>query len=179
MGSCRKPSRISEFEAREARDIGLIADSHGLVDDRIVAALGGCDIVIHAGDYLDLRVFAQFEQSRFIWVAGNNDPATTADIDIARVKVRGGLLVVLHGHQFPNAKSRHERLRRTFDEALAVVYGHSHRRVVDQRDLPWVLNPGGAGRARTFGGPSALRMRYKRSGWQIETLRFEATNRRN
>ena len=64
----------------------------------------------------------------------------------ARLPLPGGLLVVVHGHRVP-AADRHARLRALYPQARAIVYGHSHRLVVDRDASPWVLNPGAAGRA--------------------------------
>ena len=87
----------------------------------------------------------------------------------------GGTLVVIHGHQTP-ARGRHERLRRRFPHARALVYGHSHRLLLDQEALPWVLNPGAAGRTRTHGGPSCLVLTADADCWTIRTFRFAPTS---
>jgi len=39
--------------------IGLLSDTHGHMDDRILKLLGGCDEIWHAGDIGDLRVTDQ------------------------------------------------------------------------------------------------------------------------
>ncbi|MFM1890995.1 MAG: hypothetical protein RLZ44_72, partial [Pseudomonadota bacterium] len=38
--------------------------------------------------------------------------------------------------------------------------------------IPWVLNPGAAGRSRTFGGPSCLLLHAGARVWRVETHRF-------
>ena len=91
-------------------------------------------------------------------VAGNNDVAAkwprgegsvrTALPEAIEIALAGGSLVVVHGHQWPRAAQRHARLRARWPGARAIVYGHSHRRVTDTEETPWVLNPGAAGRAR-------------------------------
>jgi predicted phosphodiesterase len=53
-----------------------------------------------------------------------------------------------------------------------VVYGHSHRLVCDQTEVPWILNPGGAGLVRTFGGPSCLILTVGARRWRTEIVRF-------
>jgi len=89
-----------------------------------------------------------------------------------RVELPGGILVATHGDQFSPSK-RHARLRAAFPEAQAILYGHSHKLVIDDAEAPWVLNPGAAGRARTFGGPSCLLLHASASGWRIEVRCFE------
>ena len=70
------------------------------------------------------------------------------------------------------AKTRHAWLRRRFSSARLVVYGHSHHLCIDLQTLPWIVNPGAAGRARTFGGPSFVVLRAGVRGWKIESMRF-------
>ncbi|MEQ8496532.1 MAG: metallophosphoesterase family protein, partial [Gammaproteobacteria bacterium] len=81
-------------------------------------------------------------------------------------------LVVVHGHQWPRAGTRHAKLRARWPAARAIVYGHSHRRIVDNDHAPWVLNPGAAGRARTYGGASWLGLAVDRDCWQVAEGEF-------
>jgi uncharacterized protein len=83
----------------------------------------------------------------------------------------GGRLAVIHGHQ-TLARGRHERLRRRFPQVRALVYGHSHRLVLDQAALPWIINPGAAGGERNHGGPSCLVLVATIDDWVIETHRI-------
>jgi uncharacterized protein len=95
----------------------------------------------------------------------------------ATLELPGGPLVVVHGDRVLPARERHERLRRQHAQARAVVYGHTHRLLCDQREQPWVLNPGAAGRARTFGGPSCLVLHADLRTWRVEVMRFAPLNR--
>ncbi|WP_414717181.1 metallophosphoesterase family protein [Tahibacter sp.] len=84
----------------------------------------------------------------------------------------GGRLVVVHGDRWP-PRGRHAALRRAFPAARAVVYGHSHRLAVDVDAEPWILNPGAAGRARTYGGPSCLLLQASTREWRVVAQRYE------
>ena len=174
---------IVEVDARGCRRVGLVSDSHGPVDSRIIDALSSCDFLIHAGDLGGSAALNSLLQvARATAVRGNNDTADRwrdCDLDelrklpeVVRVKLTGGSVVVIHGDQFPQAKKRHLQLRDRFPEAMAVVYGHSHRLVTAVESTPWVLNPGACGRARTYGGPSALILERKLSQWEISTVHF-------
>jgi predicted phosphodiesterase len=79
---------------------------------------------------------------------------------------------VTHGDRY-SPSTRHAMLRAQFADARAVVYGHSHRLVVGDRETPWILNPGAAGRARTYGGPSCLLLEATTRKWRVESHRFE------
>ena len=47
----------------------------------------------------------------------------------------------------------HTDLRWDHADARLIVYGHTHIRVVDQKEVPWVVNPGASGKVRNHGGP--------------------------
>lgn len=163
--------------------VALIADTHGFLDERIAHAISGSDVVIHAGDVGAAAVLAELQglAGEVVAVRGNNDvprkwpegemPAL-AELPVqATMDLPGGSLTVVHGDAW-RAKDRHRRLRRAFSEARAVVYGHSHRLIVDTTGEPWVLNPGAAGRARTYGGPSCLLLEISKRDWQVIPRQF-------
>lgn len=168
--------RHERIDARDARRIGIVADSHGAIDARIVRALGGCDVVVHAGDIGGADILASLDAPVIAAVYGNNDtPQRWGGAEVALpesvcIDVRGGALVVIHGHQFPQAKRRHAQLRARYPDARFIVYGHSHRRCIDDALLPWVINPGASGRARTFGGASAVMLVWRRRRWVASEL---------
>lgn len=164
--------------------LGLLADTHGVVDARLAASLDGCDAVVHAGDIGDAAVLATLARRGrpVIAVRGNNDVASKWPRGQARslralpmsacIELPGGTLIVVHGDRVVPATRRHALLRRLYPRAQAVLYGHSHRLNIDQRELPWVLNPGAAGAVRTHGGPSCLVLEAVATGWHIDVSRF-------
>lgn len=163
--------------------VALVADTHGYLDPRIAALVADCDSVLHAGDIGNAHVLAQLQPrgGRVYAVLGNNDVARKWPEDQrellvsipweARVTLPGGELVLVHGHRLPAAR-RHERLRARYPQARAICYGHSHVLADDRQERPWVLNPGAAGRARTFGGPSCMVLTASADAWQLEQHRF-------
>ena len=162
----------------------LLADTHGFLDERIAALARACDVAVHAGDVGNSQVIETLEAAgaRVFAVRGNNDVASKWPSDqrraaqaleaFARVELPGGVLIATHGDAYAPS-SRHARLRGAFSEARAIVYGHSHRLVVDDAQSPWVLNPGAAGRARTYGGPSCLILEASTKAWRVAPQRFE------
>lgn len=164
--------------------VALVADTHGYLDARIATLVRDCDIALHGGDIGSAEVLAQLQprQGRVYAVLGNNDvarkwPAGQQELLAnipweAHVALPGGELVLVHGHRL-TATRRHMRLRARYPHARAVCYGHSHRLAEDRTDLPWVLNPGAAGRARTYGGPSCMVLIASETVWEIEQHRFE------
>lgn len=163
--------------------MAILSDTHGVLDPRIAALVARCDCAVHAGDIGAAVVLDQLRprDGQVLAVIGNNDlPAKWPAQDRERLRalpqqliasLPGGQLAVIHGHQTP-AKRRHPLLRERFPEVHGIVYGHSHHLMVDKERFPWVINPGAAGRSRTFGGPSCLILRARISGWHLEIHRF-------
>lgn len=176
----RSEEAAPEVSRRKVR-IGVLSDTHGWIDPNIQEILAGADCIVHAGDVLGASVLRTLEglvgQEQVVAVAGNNDIGGRAsngdDLPtVAEVRLPGGALVVTHGDQF-GAVPTHERLRETWPEARVIVYGHTHRLVCDQETLPWVLNPGAAGRTRVHDGPSCLMLTIDGEGWTVEAHQFK------
>lgn len=163
--------------------VGILADSHGYLDPRIADVVNQCDYIIHAGDIFNAGVLAQLKPSiKLLAVAGNNDyPALwkTEEADIVKalpntiqLHIPGGLICIEHGHRLGH-HPEHDKLRNDHTEARMVVYGHTHRRVIDQQSEPWVINPGASGKVRTHGGPSCLVLYASETEWMIDTFLFK------
>ena len=162
----------------------LVADTHGALDARVEALAGECQYVVHAGDIGSAAVLDRLARGgKLVAVRGNNDVAhkwpvheqTAIDRlpEQERVALPGGALIVIHGHQCARARSRHTVLRRRFPDARVIVYGHTHRAVCDNTVDPWVLNPGAAGRTRTFGGASCMILEVEAGDWRVRAHRFD------
>lgn len=168
--------------------LALISDTHGFVDPCIVERVGDCDAAVHAGDIGDHAVLKALRprRRRVLAVRGNNDtpgkwPAADQGVlnQLPRemeIILPGGTLVIVHGDRMLPASARHDRLRQRYANARVVAYGHTHRMLVDRKALPWVVNPGAAGRVRTFGGPSCAILEVSARRWRVRLLRF-ATSR--
>ncbi len=165
--------------------VGILSDTHGYLDKRIADVIRKCDYAIHAGDIMGAHILDQLQpRLSVIAVAGNNDyPAmweqdqadtVTALPKTTSLELPGGSVTIEHGHRlggFPE----HEQLRWDHADVRLVVYGHTHKRVIDQQAEPWIVNPGAAGRERTKGGPSCLILRASETEWTIETVLFADT----
>lgn len=169
--------------------VALLADTHGFLDPRVAAVAREAELVIHAGDIGSADILDELAAGggRVVAVTGNIDdpPRWPADGHgvverlpaTMEVPLPGGILAIEHGHRFP-ARTRHRRLREAHPQAAAVVCGHSHHRTVDRADIPWILNPGAAGRSRAYGGPGCLLLFARARGWRVEIRRFEPLPRR-
>jgi hypothetical protein len=124
--------------------IGVISDTHGLLRPEAIAALEGCDRIIHAGDVgaadvLDgLRMLAPA-----VAVRGNVD-----NDDFGR-KLPRARIVELDGHKIYVLHILDELGQQPLPEGIsAVIYGHSHKPSIEDRDGVLYLNPGSAGPRR-------------------------------
>ena len=119
--------------------IGLIADTHGYLDPRVPPALKGVDLILHAGDIGAEAVLAALASiAPVMAVAGNND-AKLAQLGLplrVDMELEGVKMHLVHRliDAAPGSGTR------------IVVYGHSHKALVAEREgVRWV-NPGAAGR---------------------------------
>lgn len=159
--------------------VAIIADTHGFLHPGIVDLIADCHVAIHAGDIGSQAVLASMvPASGLVFaVAGNNDTVskwTPSETDVVSalpkkqsIVAPGGTLVVEHGHTVRDTRRYHEVLRSRHPESRAIVYGHTHVRCIDQDSVPWVLNPGAAGRERTRGGASCLVLAIQSNDWRV------------
>ena len=181
-GGKPQPKKAASTNARRKIKIGILSDTHGWIHPNVREVLADADWIVHAGDVLGTSVLETLGelvgQKRIVAVAGNNDVGGS-DLNgdslptVAEIPLPGGMLVVTHGDQF-GAFPPHEKLREAWPKARTIVYGHTHRLVCDQESLPWILNPGAAGRTRVHEGPSCLMLTVDIDGWMVQTHQFEA-----
>lgn len=128
----------------------LIADTHlpkraKTLPDEVWSAVEDADVVIHAGDWVDLASLDELQarSRRLVAVFGNNDgePLRARLPEIARVELEGLTFAVIH--ETGSARGRESRCDEWFPDADVLVFGHSH--------IPWdsetprglrLLNPG-------------------------------------
>ena len=169
---------------RRAIRVLILSDTHGFLDPRVAEEAASSAISVHAGDVGNGAVLATLRARtpRLIVVRGNNDtPAKWApqDHDLlqslpweAKLDLPGGYLIVVHGHRAGRPAKRHAWLRKHYAGARGIVNGHSHHQCADRNGEPWVLNPGAAGRARTYGGPSCMVLYASPRAWKLDVKRF-------
>lgn len=128
----------------------LLSDTHlparaRRLPDQVWRAVDEADVVIHAGDWVDVATLDALEvrATRLIGVWGNNDgPALRARLpEVARAELEGVRFGVVH--ETGGRAGREARVDATYDGIDVLVFGHSH--------IPWdtvtprgirLLNPG-------------------------------------
>jgi uncharacterized protein len=122
--------------------IGVISDTHGLLRAEAIHALGGVEMILHAGDVGSDQILAGLEgMAPTVAVRGNNDKAGQVSRlpETATVLVGPTSIFLLHDiKQIGTAGVGHD----------VIVYGHSHKPSVENRGNVVFLNPGSAGRRR-------------------------------
>src|SRR5262245_14625577 len=124
--------------------VGLISDTHGLLRPEAVAALRNSNLIIHCGDIGDPAILEGLREIAPVRaISGNNDSSGWASAlppdDV--VKVGDQKIQVLHDLA---------ELELDPDAAgfTAVVFGHSHKPVIEKRGKVLFVNPGSAGPRR-------------------------------
>lgn len=124
--------------------VGLISDTHALIRPEALDALRDSELIIHCGDIGDTAVLEALRTlSPVRAIRGNNDKSVwarnlpTHDV----VEVGGHAIYVLH-----------DLAQLDFDPGAAgltaIVFGHSHKPVIETRGKTLFVNPGSAGPRR-------------------------------
>ena len=130
--------------------LGVISDTHGLLRPEVFDVFREVDHILHGGDVgtwdvlVDLQALAPVTA-----VYGNVDGSEIrAKLpQVAEVELDGFRIVVTHGDQLgsPTPAKLHE----AFPDAEIIVYGHTHKPLLELVDKTvTVMNPGGAGAPR-------------------------------
>ncbi|HEV8510707.1 MAG TPA: metallophosphoesterase family protein [Gemmatimonadales bacterium] len=137
--------------------LGVISDTHGMLRPEVFDVFREVDHILHGGDVgredllIELRALAPVTA-----VYGNSDGlGLRAKLpQVAEVELDGFAVVVTHGDQFGSPTPA--KLHDAFPRAEIIVYGHSHRPLLELVDKTvTVMNPGGAGAPR-FGIPPSV-----------------------
>ncbi|MBD1862869.1 MULTISPECIES: metallophosphoesterase family protein [Trichocoleus] len=142
-----------EQAIKSGTQVGVIADTHGLLRPEAIAALRGSDLILHAGDIGKPEVLAGLQaiptpasgQSPMpvIAIRGNNDKASWAEaipeqesIKIADISIH--MLHILQELKFAPQAAGFQ----------VVISGHSHKPLIEERGGVLYVNPGSAGPKR-------------------------------
>ncbi|HVF20728.1 MAG TPA: metallophosphoesterase [Mycobacteriales bacterium] len=125
---------------RRARDLPL----------SVWSAVDDADLVIHAGDWVDVELLDRLEaRCRVLGVVGNNDgPALRARLPELAVETVGGLRLGVV-HETGAAAGREARMARRHPDLDVLVFGHSH--------IPWDSTTGSGLRLLNPGSPTDRR----------------------
>jgi putative phosphoesterase len=132
-----------------APTLAVIADTHlprgrRRLPDACVERIRAADLLIHAGDFSSVAAFEQLAAigPELIAVHGNVDEAELLErLPSQRVvEFEGARIGVIH--DAGPARSRLARMRRLFEGADAVIFGHSHIPLHERDGRFQIFNPG-------------------------------------
>jgi len=126
------------------RSVGLISDTHGLLRSQAIDALGGSELIIHAGDVGKPEILNELQRVAPVTaVRGNIDSEAWASKLPTTAIAQAGAATIYVLHDI------HEL---DLDPAAAgiqvVVSGHSHQPSRTERAGVLYINPGSAGPRR-------------------------------
>jgi putative phosphoesterase len=129
--------------------IAVVADTHmprgrRALPARVIETMSSADLIIHAGDIMTAEVLSEIQAlgPPVVAVHGNMDSEELRRRLPAErlVAVKDASIGIVH--DAGTASGRFDRLRRRFPEADAVVFGHSHLPLHEQKGSFQIFNPG-------------------------------------
>jgi uncharacterized protein len=151
--------------------IGVISDTHGRLRPDVFTHFAGVDLIVHAGDVGPPGILDDLGAiAPVLAVWGNTDDFTIRHLvpEVVDQEVAGLRLVVEHGHQHGSPDPA--LLTRAYPGADVIVYGHTHRPLIERRADALVINPGSAGAARFGLAPSVVLLKVMPDGAPEATL---------
>ena len=150
--------------------VGLIADTHGLVRPEIFSALEGVKLILHAGDVGGSSVLTELSTIAPVRaVYGNTDSPGAPHLEARLwVEIDDLTIHVSHGHEVGGSPTPEKLLSRY--TADVIVYGHTHRPLIERSDRRLVVNPGAAGPRRFNLKPSVARMTVNAGRAEVEIV---------
>ncbi|MFZ5966093.1 MAG: metallophosphoesterase family protein [Bacillota bacterium] len=125
--------------------IGVISDSHGMIDnvEKALMSMGEIDLLIHLGDHCkDIKKVEALTATEIVTVRGNCD-GTGESKDEVVLEAAGHKLLLAHGHQF----GVKEDINRLHYRALELncdiaLFGHTHIPLNIHWEGVLLMNPG-------------------------------------
>lgn len=154
--------------------VGLISDTHGRLPAAVFARFDGVSHILHAGDIGPLRILsdlASIAPVTAVW--GNTDSmeVRAAVPEIGTLEIGGLHIAVVHGHQVGSPNPR--LLHAAYAAGDVVVFGHSHRALVERVGQRLFVNPGSAGQPRFGLGASVAVLRIEGQSAEAEIIALD------
>ena len=143
--------------------VGVVSDTHGVLNDRVLERLSGCHRILHAGDVGDPDVLRRLERvAPVLAVRGNVDTEPPlGDLPVA-VRHRFGPWEVGMTH------IREDLERHRIDDCDIQIFGHSHKPALVWEGRRLLLNPGACGRQRFHLPLTIARLTFRGEGFVPE-----------
>ncbi len=144
--------------------IGLISDTHGYLDPRVLQLFAKVDHILHAGDIGSLKIVDQLEELAPVTaVLGNTDDPSMPYREVEFIELANRRVLIHHivdpyqpTHRLSQAMSHHR--------PDTVVFGHTHKVCNLEHEGCLYLNPGYSGRHRYGQDRSVALLHFDDSG---------------
>lgn len=136
---------------RNAKKIGLISDTHGLLRPEAVAALRGSELILHAGDVGKREILEELRKiAPIVAIRGNVDTAPWCSVlnETELVETEAVTFYLIHNVNDLTLKPAATGIH-------VVLFGHTHQPTQYEKAGVLYINPGSAG-PRRFNLPISL-----------------------
>jgi hypothetical protein len=125
--------------------IGVLSDTHGYLDPKVLELFAGVAHIIHAGDVMDPKVLRKLEKVAPVTVVAGNldDPKVMGELPREVADQVDGVRFVV-GHKPKRLLNRLVRGKLSLQDYDLVVWGHEHIPSATWIDGVLHLNPGTA-----------------------------------
>jgi putative phosphoesterase len=159
----------------------IVSDSHGrnYYLEKAIKRVQPIDLLIHLGDYEGSQEYIKaIAPCKVEMVSGNND--YNIDMDKDKLITIGNYSVFLtHGHRY-GVNYGIDRIKEIGMEygASIVIFGHTHRPLIDLSSSIWAINPGSISQPRQEGGiPTFIIMDIDTEGKAHFTLNYSYSDK--
>lgn len=155
----------------EARRVGLISDTHGMLRPQVFKAFAGVELILHAGDVGEDAILDELETIAPVYaVRGNTDRIDNPRLPESReLEINGVTVHVSHGHE---VGAKPITLVAAYGSASVIIYGHTHREMITREEGRLVVNPGAAGARRFDLMPCVGILRLDSEEPEVELIRL-------
>ena len=143
--------------------LAILSDTHGLLRPEVAEHLKTADAILHGGDVNKPGIVDQLERYAPLYVVrGNNDKEWAEQIP-------HDLTITLGGVTFYLVHNKKE-VPADLTGVDAVVFGHSHKYLLEERDGVLWLNPGSCGPRRFHQEITMMMAEVENGTLQVEKI---------
>ncbi len=154
----------------------IASDSHGRNHylEQVIEKVQPIDLLIHLGDFENSEEYIKsIAPCKVEMVSGNNDYFTGFEKE-KTITIGNYTIFLTHGHRY-GVNYGTERIKEVAGQygASIVMFGHTHRPLIDLTDSVWAINPGSISQPRQEGGiPTFIIMDIDSRGEAHFTLNY-------
>lgn len=145
------------------KNIAILSDTHGLLRPEVMARLESADAILHAGDINTQAIVDTLRACAGTYVVrGNNDKEWAQALPQS-------LTFAIEGVRFFMVHNKKD-IPKDLTGVDVVVYGHSHKYAMEEKDGVLWLNPGSCGKRRFDQEITFCMMEADQGRYQVEKV---------